>query len=92
MRDPKKGRTMDKLSTALKAVGATALTVVVNLVSNLINGSTAWPQNGGEWATLIISSLGLGLSVFALPNTTDDPVVAREQSVRLKTGRHALPE
>jgi hypothetical protein len=83
---------MDKISAYAKAVGALLLTVLVNLVGNLVNGATPWPQNGGEWATLILTSLAVGLGVGVLPNTTTDPAVAAEQSVRLKRGRHALPE
>jgi hypothetical protein len=83
---------MDKLSAYAKAAAAFVLTVIANLVSNLVNGTTPLPQNGGEWATLLITSTALALGVAVIPNTTTDPAVAREQSVRLKGARHALPE
>lgn len=83
---------MNTLSAYAKGVGALVLTVLVNLVTNLVNSETPIPQNGGEWATLIVSALAVSLGVVVIPNTTTDPIVARNQSVALKPGRHALPE
>lgn len=83
---------MGKLSAYAKAAAALVLTVLTNLLSNFINGTTPWPQNGGEWVTLVATSLAVALGVAGIPNTTTDPAVAANQSVQLRTGRHALPE
>lgn len=83
---------MGTLSAYAKAGTALVLTVLTNLLANLVNGTTPWPQNGGEWATLVATSLVATLGVAAIPNTTHDPEVAAEQSVQLRAGRHALPE
>lgn len=83
---------MNTLSAYAKAGTALVLTVLTNLLANFVNGSTPWPQTSDEWIALIVTSLVATLSVAAIPNTTTNPEVAANQSVRLKTGRHALPE
>lgn len=83
---------MGKLSAYAKAAAALVLTIITNLLANLVNGTTPWPQNGGEWATLIATSVVATLGVAAIPNTTHDPEVAAKQSVQLRPGRHELPE
>lgn len=46
-----------------------------------------------EWSHGISVAIGLltFVATFAVPNTTIDPVIAADQSVRLR-GRHAKPE
>jgi hypothetical protein len=72
-----------------KTIVAFVALLVTNLSANLMDSGQALPQDGGEWARLIISTLAGTALTFGLPNTTTDPVVAREQSVRLKANRAA---
>jgi hypothetical protein len=71
------------MSTVLKAILAFAGLLATNVAANLMNGGMPWPQNGGEWARFLVSTLGTTLIVWAAPNTTKNPQVARTQSVRL---------
>lgn len=47
-----------------------------------------------SWSHGITVAVGIltAVATFGVPNTTTDPAVAAQQSVRLKTGRHARPE
>lgn len=47
-----------------------------------------------SWSHTISVVIGLltFVATFAVPNWTNDPVVAANQSVRMRTNRHAKPE
>jgi hypothetical protein len=83
---------MNKLSAYAKGVLGYVLPPLLIMVNDLFAGDSPWPQTQAEWLQYILSSLVVGTAVVATPNTTTDPVVAAKQSVRLKPGRHALPD
>jgi hypothetical protein len=88
----REGTRMNKLSAYAKGVLGYVLPPLLIMVNDLFAGDSPWPQTQAEWLQYILSSLVVGTAVVATPNTTTDPVVAAKQSVRLKPGRHALPD
>lgn len=82
---------MNKISQYLKAVVAFAGAALL-----------VWNEYSPGFIGLLPVSWSHGISVvvglltfvatFSVPNTTTDPVIAADQSVRLRVGRHALPE
>jgi hypothetical protein len=83
---------MDTIKQYAKGVLGYILPLLLNMANDLFTGDKPWPQTQAEWMQYLLSSLVIGTTVLAVPNTTTNPAVAAKQSVQLKTGRHALPE
>jgi hypothetical protein len=64
-----------------KAIVAGVLTAVVNLVVNLVNGTTAWPQTSAQWVTLIGTTLGSALLVWLQPAKVTDKQVEKDPTL-----------
>lgn len=50
-----------------KSVAAWVAGVVVTMVTNLINGASAWPQTGAQWTQYALASFGAALVVAIAP-------------------------
>ena len=83
---------MNTITSVAKAIAAFILPLIINMIMDLVNGNQPWPQNGNEWLRYLLSSVVTAVGVYGVPNTTNDPRIARDQSVVLKPGRHAKPE
>jgi uncharacterized membrane protein (DUF441 family) len=87
---------MNKITAQAKAIGAGVLGFVVYVLGRLATKDAVLPDLSPfdvyGWGLLIVSMLGSYLGIYGIPNTTNDPTVAANQSVKLKPGRHALPE
>lgn len=82
---------MDKLSAYWKTVVAVVGTALMIWNTYSPGFTEILPASWSHNITLIVGVL-MATGIFGVPNQTTDPNVAAGQSVRLKTGRHALPE
>ncbi len=82
---------MDKLSAYWKTVVAVVGTGLMIWNTYSPGFTELLPSSWSHNITLVVGIL-MATGIFGVPNTTADPVVAAEQSVRLKAGRHELPE
>jgi hypothetical protein len=64
-----------------KAIAAGVATAVVNLVVNLVNGTTPWPQTSAQWVTLVATTFGSALLVWLQPAKISDKQVAADPTV-----------
>lgn len=71
--------------TAIRKSVINVLTVVVTATPWILNAMHQPPFQGTETATLVSALVGvLGVALhYKVPNTTTDPTVAAEQSVKL---------
>lgn len=56
------------MSAYIKAILAFVSVVLTNLVANFANSSTPVPQTGGEWLTLVVTTLLGTWAVYQFPN------------------------
>jgi hypothetical protein len=64
-----------------KAIVAGVVTAAVNLLVNLVNGTTAWPQTSAQWVTLIGTTLGSALLVWLQPAKVTDKQVEKDPTL-----------
>lgn len=64
-----------------KSIGAFLFAVVANLVTNLINGTTPWPQNSGQWTQLLVTSFGAAIGAWLLPAKVSDKQVEKDPTI-----------
>jgi hypothetical protein len=82
---------MSKISAYWKAVVAAAGALLMIWNEYSPGFADILPPSWSHGITAVVGLLTV-VATFGVPNTTTDPVVAANQSVRLKPGRHALPE
>jgi hypothetical protein len=81
---------MNTVSAYLKTIVAAAGTLLMVWNEYSPGFADILPASWANGISLVVAVLTF-VATFAVPNTTTDPAVAANQSVRLKTGRHALP-
>lgn len=82
---------MNKITAYMKAIvaAAGAALLIWNEYSPGFIGLL--PESWAHGISVVVGLLTF-IATFAVPNTTTDPVIAADQSVRLRVGRHAKPE
>lgn len=82
---------MNKLSAYWKVIvaGAGSLLMIWNEYSP--GFADVLPASWSHGITLVVGIL-TAVATFGVPNTTNDPLVAAKQSVRLNPRRHELPD
>jgi hypothetical protein len=64
-----------------KSIGAFVFGVGANLVTNLVNGTTPWPQTGAQWTQLLVTSFGAAIGAWLLPAKISDKQVEKDPTV-----------
>lgn len=64
-----------------KAVGVFVLGVIVNMITNLINGGVPWPQTGAEWVQFLGTSFGAAIVALVVPNKITQKQLDKDPAV-----------
>lgn len=59
---------MNIIKVYAKTVVAFLVTLIGNMIVNLVNGNTPWPQNTAQWIQFLVTSVVVALGVAAVPN------------------------
>lgn len=64
-----------------KTFAAFVAGVVGNAVVDLVNGSSPWPQTGGEWARYAVTCFGPAIAVWATRNKITQDQLDKDPNV-----------
>lgn len=72
---------MNLVKVYAKAFAAFIAGVIGNAVVNLINGATPWPQTTAQWVQFAVTSLGVAVAAWAVPNKITQKQLDKDPNV-----------
>lgn len=64
-----------------KTIAAFVAGVVANMIVNLVQGGTVWPQTKAEWIQYVLTSFGTAIAVSLTHNKITDKQIDKDPTV-----------
>jgi hypothetical protein len=64
-----------------KAIAAFVVSVVGNMIVNLVNGTAPWPQTSAQWMQFAVTSFGAAIGAWLIPNKITQKQIDKDPTV-----------